>query len=164
MSTLLVYFSMSGITRRVAKDIATVADAELCEIMCHRYRPGMMGYLRLALDLFLRRSPKIELRPPVEGPYALVVLGGPVWWGMPAPPLRGFLRHCLSADQPVALFLTCDGGNPKSGPETALAEMKSLVKGPVRATRIFRAAEINDPEALALEVGAFASAVRAGTG
>ena len=75
MRTLIVFYSLTGTTRRMTEALA----AELNEIRCPRYHPGVFGFWQAG---YASRKSKIpEIEPPKHKPsdHDLVVVGGPAW-------------------------------------------------------------------------------------
>lgn len=120
MDTLVVSYSLGGVTRRVATDIATALNADVDEIEDATPRRGALGYLQSGLEAIARGAPSIRThRDP--GKYALVVLGTPVWAHTMASPLRSYLlMHHRSLEQ-VAFFCT----QRRNGAQYALDEMEA---------------------------------------
>lgn len=149
--TLVVYYSMTGNTRHLAEEIRTAVAGDLEEIREPRPRRGFSGVVRALLDLALRREVPIEPIRHSPSDYALVILGGPVWGGRIAPPVRTYaLRHGLQASQ-VAFFCTMGG----RGAESAFAGLaKDCGRDPV-ATLALDSAHL-DPAAHALDLQRFA--------
>ena len=116
---LVVYFSRTGYTQRVAEHIAHAAGADCEPIKERSARTGFLGYWRSAREA-LRKS-AIEIEPASANPrdYALVVLGTPVWAGNMSSPMRAYIaRHKLDFGR-IALFCTQGG----SGGEKVLRTM-----------------------------------------
>jgi hypothetical protein len=141
MRILVLYYSFTGNTQKVANAIADRLGAELGEITCQAYY-AWNGPLLQAMDIFTRRLPRVEVLTPPHVHYDLTVIGAPVWAGRPAPPALRALREHKSDIGRAALFVTCRGANPTYGPERALDEMAAAVEGPVVAVRAFREPEI----------------------
>jgi menaquinone-dependent protoporphyrinogen IX oxidase len=125
---LIVYFSRTGATRRVAAALATTLHADVEEIIDRSDRSGMLGILRCVLDSVMRRSALIEPMRHDLTAYQMVVIGTPVWAGRVSAPVRAWLatyRHRLPR---VAFFCTLAG---RDG-ESALKELCELAaKQPV---------------------------------
>jgi len=123
MKTLVVYYSRSGHTRRVAEMIARKIGADLQELVDRRARGGLVGWLRSGRDAV--KENETELSPLDHRPedYDLVAVGTPVWASHPAPAVRTFLRSYDLSGKRVALFCTM---NARGGEETC-AIMKELL-------------------------------------
>jgi hypothetical protein len=138
MRSLIVYYSRTGSTRKVAQALAGMLGADLAEVSCDRYAPGFFGYLRAGYGSIKERLPAIEVPPVVEQPYDLVLIGAPMWVGRPAPPIRAILTMRKWPLARSALFLTHIG----SPPDRALAEMERYLGAPAEARLAVRAADI----------------------
>jgi flavodoxin len=123
MKTLVVFYSQSGNTRRVAQIIAQQLTADLEELVDRRARRGIFGFLRSGRDAFRGRTTEIEplRRQPSE--YDLIVVGTPVWAARPAPAVRTFLQSHDLGGKKVALFCTMSS----QGGEKTCAILKDLL-------------------------------------
>jgi hypothetical protein len=139
MRSLVLYYSNTGNTQKVAEVIAGELHAELGEITCEPYL-RWYGPLAMAWDIFTRAKPRINVLVPVDAHYDLIVVGGPVWAARAAPPVLSFLSSRRIGAARFGMFVTCGGTDPKSPPEPAIAEMSGLVEG-ARAA-IFREKDI----------------------
>lgn len=108
--TLLVYYSRSGTTRKVAEAIAAELRCDIEEIQDVRSRKGLFGWLRSGREAIRKARP--EIKPMNKDPesYDLVIIGTPVWASTMASPVRTW----LNANQKklinlVALFCTMGG-------------------------------------------------------
>jgi hypothetical protein len=156
--TLVLYYSNTGNTQKVARALAESLGAELAEITCQTYLTWY-GPLAMAWDIFTRHRPAVNVVAPRDTKYDLVVVGGPVWAAHAAPPVMSALEVLPEADA-TAVFATCRGTNPNSPPEPAVAEMKAVAASPTVATRIFREDEIRGPK-LGEKISEFAGVLRA---
>jgi flavodoxin len=120
--TLVVYFSRSGFTKRIAEEIAMRHGADLEGIQDTRARSGFWGYLRSAREALRKTS--IQIRSAAKDPagYELVVLGTPVWAGNVSSPMRAYLAAQRGRFRQVAFFCTQGG----SGAEKVFADMTEL--------------------------------------
>jgi hypothetical protein len=155
MRMLVVYYSLAGTTRTVAKEVANELSAELEEIRCDRYRPGFIGFARAAFDSATGRLPPIERPQHDVALYDVVVIGGPIWASHPATPVRAYLRHQAGRLPAVAVLLT-HGGSP---PEKALREMAQLAGSAAKATLVVREADVKSAT-FQPAVAAFAQTLR----
>lgn len=125
MKSIVVYYSRSGNTKRVAEMMARELKADLQELVDKRGRGGLLGFLKAGRDAMKERN--TELGPLSQSPedYDLILVGTPVWASNPAPAVRTFLQsHDLSGKK-VALFCTMSA---RGGKET-LADMKGILTG-----------------------------------
>jgi flavodoxin len=137
---LVVYFSRSGYTRRIAEHVAGATGAD-CEAIRERSsRKGLLGYWRSAREAL--RGTAIDIEPASLSPrdYALVVLGTPVWAGNVSSPMRAYIaKHCNEFTR-IALFCTQGG----SGAPKVLQRMTALCDQSPVATAFFNDSEIDD--------------------
>ena len=119
---LVVYFSRTGYTRKIAEELAGRCNADLEAVEDVRPRSGLFGYLRSGREAY--RKELIEIRPTVRDPsaYDVVILGTPVWAGHVSSPIRAYLAAHGRTLERVACFCTQGG----SGAEKVLAEMAGL--------------------------------------
>lgn len=128
-SVLVVYYSRSGQTESVARDIAARCGADIERIEDRHSREGFTGYLRSALEAILGLRPAIKRGRHSPADYDLVIVGTPVWfWGVASPVRTWVLRHRSQLDQ-VAVFCTYGG----SGQARALDALERLCRRPALA-------------------------------
>lgn len=138
MQTVIVVYSRTGNTLKVAKALAGTLGAEIAEIRCQRNYDGAIGFLRGVVDSVMRREPSIGVAQIVAQPHDLMVIAGPIWTGRAAAPLMAFLAGRPKLPGRVALLLTHGGSNPAK----ALAEVETLVGGPLAARLALKEADI----------------------
>lgn len=126
---LLVYYSRTGFTRKLAKDIAERCPCDVEEIQDVKERGGVMGYLRTVWEAWTGRSPAIKgmTRDPAQ--YDMVVLGSPIWFSRIATPLRAYVKRRNQQFKNVAFFCTCGGalGAEKAAQDLAKLGNRKLV-------------------------------------
>lgn len=91
MKTLVVYYSRTGITKKVAEAISKKLDAEIEEIIDLKDRKGVIGFMTAGRDAL--KGSVTEIKPPAKdkNKYDLVIIGSPVWAGTLAPAVRTYL-------------------------------------------------------------------------
>jgi flavodoxin len=122
MRTLIVFYSRTGTTKRVAEKLAEMINAEMEEIIDTKNRSGAKGYLLSGRDAMRKRL--TELKPIGKNPaeYDLMVIGTPIWaWNVSAP-VRTFLEKYKDDVNKVAFFCTMGG----SGDKNAFSEMEKI--------------------------------------
>jgi hypothetical protein len=138
MKTLVVYYSLSGTTRTVATKLAADLDADIEEIRCKRYAPGVWGYLRAAYDSGRGNLPPIVPLAHSVPKYDLVVIAAPIWAFHPATPARAVLKLERERLPRVAFVLTHGG----SAAERSLNELEALIGRAPIATLVVREQDV----------------------
>lgn len=128
--TLVVYYSASGNTERVAKDIAEAAGADLFEIVpTEVYTSEDLNWtnpdsrvIREHDDESLRDVPLTTTEVPDWDSYDTVFIGYPIWWGIAAWPVDTFVKNNDFTGKTVIPFATSSSsGMGQSG--SLLADM-----------------------------------------
>ena len=128
--TLVVYYSASGNTERVAKDIAEAAGADLFEIVpAELYTSDDLNWTnpdsrvsREHDDESLRDVPLTTTEVSDWDSYDTVFIGYPIWWGIAAWPVDTFVKNNDFTGKTVIPFATSSSsGMGQSG--TLLSEM-----------------------------------------
>lgn len=128
--TLVVYYSASGNTERVAKDIAEAAGADLFEVVpTEVYTSEDLNWTnpdsrvsREHDDESLRDVPLTTTEVPDWDSYDTVFIGYPIWWGIAAWPVDTFVKNNDFTGKTVIPFATSSSsGMGQSG--TLLSEM-----------------------------------------
>ena len=132
MKTLIVYYSRTGVTKRVAEALAKTVDADTAEIRCEAYRPGFPRLIKAIMDAG-RRKPSAPIDPPHPdyARYGAIVIAAPVWAGRPAPPLQAWLETKPPLPEHVALMVTYAGDPAIDKAEETVA---ALIGRPVEAS------------------------------
>ena len=128
--TLVVYYSASGNTERVAKDITEAAGADLFEIVpTEVYTSEDLNWTnpdsrvsREHDDESLRDVPLTTTEVPDWDSYDTVFIGYPIWWGIAAWPVDTFVKNNDFTGKTVIPFATSSSsGMGQSG--SLLADM-----------------------------------------
>ena len=112
--TLVVYYSASGNTERVAKNIAEAAGADLFEIVpTEVYTSDDLDWTnpdsrvsREHDDESLRDVPLTTTEVPDWDSYDTVFIGYPIWWGIAAWPVDTFVKNNDFTGKTVIPFAT----------------------------------------------------------
>jgi len=124
---LVIYFSLTGRTRMMAKAIAKEIGADLEEVSplkCYPLR-GAWLYMYGGIQSLLGITTPIEPIIADIADYDTLIIGSPIWAGKMAPPLRTFLTQADLTGKKTAFFCTSGGG----GSTEFLKEMRELTKG-----------------------------------
>ena len=106
---LVVYYSKTGNTEKVAKDVAAKLNADIEKITDLTDRSGVMGYLRGGRDAMKKRPTEIGPLQKNPADYDITVIGTPVWgWNM-TPAVRAYITKTKGQLKEVAFFTTAGG-------------------------------------------------------
>lgn len=127
--TLVVYFSASGNTGRVAKNIADAAGADIFVIEPEQpYTDEDLDWTnsdsrvsREHDDESLRNIPLKTTDVPDWGSYDTVLIGYPIWWGIVAWPVDNFVKENDFSGKTVIPFATSASSD--------MGESGTLLKG-----------------------------------
>ena len=128
MKTLIVYYSRTGNTKKIALEIGQKLNTEIEEIEDTAVRSGMKGYLLAGRDAMQKNL--TILKPTTKNPadFDLTIIGTPIWgWNMSVP-MRTYITNKKDSFKNVAFFCTMG----RSGDDKAFAEMEEIIgKKPV---------------------------------
>jgi hypothetical protein len=157
--TLVVCYSRTGTTRKLAEAIAKTLDADLGQIGDRKSRRGPVGFVTGGKDAFLKRLTEIDEPEQSPADYERVLIGTPVWASTMAPAIRTWLTRHRDELSEVAFFLTT-GGSGIDRTFTAMAELAG--RSPVATlglrTGAVRKDQHGDP------VAAFAASIQKAAG
>ena len=121
---LVVYFSRTGNTKKVAEKIANGLSCDLIDIKPLKSYKGIMGWLRAGSQGVRRKLPEIELISMDLNLYDLVIVGTPMWGANMSSPVRSFLTKHVNDIKKIAYFY-CSGGE---GSDKIFQEFNDLTK------------------------------------
>jgi len=156
---LVVVYSYTGTSRRVAELLCSQQGWPMAEIVETRPRAGAFGSWRCLLDSLFHRQPAIRYDGPKTKDFDAVVLVSPIWGQRLAGPMRSFVgtrRHHL----PDVAVVSVMGGR---GAPHAVAEISRLIgRAPILDTA-FTTREV-DSGSFAARLQGFGTAVRGAEG
>jgi hypothetical protein len=155
MRYLVVYYSLSGNTRKVAELAARALDADLAEVRAPRYETGSFRLLRAAFDAWRGRLPALEVSGGRPEQYDVVLLMAPVWAGHAATPMRAYLAQNRGKLKRAAFLLTCAG----SCPPRTFQEMTALAGREPESTCTLPDREIKGSAGLPSALASFLAAL-----
>ena len=126
MNRAVVYYSLSGNTKEAAKVIARKLEAKIFEIDLVKQLPKntVRQMLVGGMQSTFGRRPKIKGVPDNIDYYDEIILGMPVWAGMPASPVNTFIKNYGVADKIDAVFTFSGGGDN----DRCLAQLSKSLK------------------------------------
>ncbi len=131
---LVVFYSRTGTTKKVAATIAEALSADLEEVVDRTSRTGLRGYLRSSIDATFGRKTNLVPSKREPGDYDLVVLGSPTWNASVSSPVLTYIAEHRDALKKVAFFCTCGG----RGGERVLRQMSRLCGREPSGTLVLR--------------------------
>ena len=137
--TLIVYYSRTGYTRRIAEELAALVDADLEPIKEDRSRKGIVEFFRSAIEAYWARPAKIRQAAHTPGNYDLVIFGTPVWSGHVCSPMLGYLKAHKDQVDRYAVFCTEGSSNGA----VALEQFAGIIGKPAEAELILTDKEID---------------------
>lgn len=124
MKTLVVFYSRTGNTRKVAEKISRILKADLDEVTDLKDRKRfIVGWFISGMDASKNKLTEIKYnKSPAK--YDLVIIGTPIWAWTVTPAIRSYLKQ--NKIKKTAFFCTCGGKESK-----AFKEMEKLSRKPI---------------------------------
>lgn len=121
---LVVYYSRTGVTKKLARSIADLLHADLEEIIDIKKRSGVLWYIIAGRDTALKRQTTIQEIIHDIASYDVVCIGTPVWDFTMSAAIRTYLTNYEEL-LPDALVFFCTQAS--SWAETVFQEMAKIV-------------------------------------
>ena len=135
---LVAYFSASGVTRKVAKDLAEEAGADLYEIKpAEPYSKEDLDWNNKKSRSSLEMNSKVS-RPPLADKdaeiekYDVIFLGFPIWWYTAPRIINTFLESYDFSGRQIILFATSGGsgfGKTKDDLKASISKEAAIMEG-----------------------------------
>ena len=135
---LVVFYSRSGTTRKIAEALAAELKCEIEEIVAAKGRAGFIGIMRSLIEAIRQQPAQITPAKHDLSSYDLVIIGTPVWAWSISSPVRAFLMQNAQKLPQVAFF--CTLGN--RGDDSTFAQMRGVTGKAPRATTAFRMQDV----------------------
>ncbi len=137
VNALVVYYSRTGTTKKVARAISDFLEADLDTLIDAKKRRGIIGWLRAGRDAMKGALTTIHGDEHDPARYDLVLLGTPVWAGTMSAATRTYITHYCDQLGPVAFFATCGKETKHTFPQMAeLAETSPVETLELRAKTV----------------------------
>ena len=114
MKILIVYYSRTGLTKKVGAKLAAALSADQEVITDKTERAGVIGYLRCGREAIKKEQPDIDPIKFDPAAYDLVIVGTPVWAAHMSSPIRSYLSEQKDKIKRIAFFAT-QGGTTADG-------------------------------------------------
>jgi flavodoxin len=160
MKTAVLYYSYDGNSLLVAEALKGHLRADLFRIETRdeKRRSGLAKYVWGGRQVFSHAKPALKPLALKPEDYDLIVVGGPVWAGSPAPALVSWLDAAKLKGKRIAFFLCHRGGKGR-----ATEKLRALLEGNTLAGEIDFAGprKMAANGELALRIGDWARALKA---
>lgn len=110
---LVVYYSRTGTTKKVAEVLVQKLSADTEEITTPKSRKGIWGYLVCGREGMKRISAQINPTQKDPKNYDMIVIGTPMWAMNFSSPVRAYILQNKDNLKEVAFF--CTRGGEKNG-------------------------------------------------
>ena len=142
MNALVVYYSRTNITKKLAQKIAELAGADTEEITTNVKYDGKIGYARAGKDAISEKI--IEISPKNHDPadYDTVYIGTPVWAGKSSTAIISYISENKDRFENVRFFATA--GN--SGFESTFRQMEKFAGKKAEKTLALTTKEVKKEE------------------
>ncbi len=137
---LVVYYSRTGITKKLARSIVDFLSADGEEIVDTKNRAWLLWYIRAGRDAALKRQTTIQRMISNPSDYDIVCIWTPVWDFAMSAAVRTYLTM-YEKQLPASLIFFCTQAS--SWAETAIQEMANIVGKKPTTTIVFSSKEIS---------------------
>ena len=141
MKTLVVYYSRSNVTRKIAEMIREKLDYDIEEITDAGKYGGKIGYMKGGFDATTGKTTKINEITKNPSDYDLVIVGTPIWASNMATPVYSYLIKYSDQINDIAPFCTCISG----GYEKTLEKIKEITKKQPKSEMYLTRKDIKNP-------------------
>jgi len=138
MKNLVVYYSRTGNTKKVAEEISKIIKADIDEVSENKNRKGIIGWLGAGKDAMSKKETKISFKINPDK-YDLILIGTPIWGFTVVPAIRTYLLHNKDKLKKVAFFST-SGGSPI---DKVAIEMEKISKKPIATLGLTTSSKID---------------------
>jgi flavodoxin len=123
MKTLIIYYSRTGVTKKVAEILKQKLNCDIEEIISVKDRKGPIGYMLSGREAMKGMLAKIKPITKNPAEYDLIIVGTPVWAFTLSSPIRTFLTEQKDKLKKVAFLVTMGG----SGQEKTFKHMAEII-------------------------------------
>ena len=123
MKALIVYYSRTGRTKKIAETIQSALNCEIERIHDTKNRDGLIGWFSAGREAGRKSTTKLKGVQYNPSDYDLVIIGSPTWNGHVSVPIRTYIQQHQEDLKHVALFSTGDVDK-----RSAIDDMKEMLK------------------------------------
>lgn len=140
MKALVVYYSRTNITEKLAGEIAENANADLEKVTTTVSYSGKIGYARAGKDAMREKEVEIGSLKYDPADYDTVYIGTPVWASRPATPIISYIKQNKDKLKNVKFFATAG----KSGFDETFSKMQKHLGKEPQKTLALTTKEVKD--------------------
>ncbi len=122
MKILVVYYSRTGNTRKVAEEIQNTLNCDIEEIIDTKSRSGLLNYITSGFQASRKKLTTLEKLKNDPASYDLLIIGTPVWASNVSTPIRTYIEQNQAKFNNVAFFCTA-GGSRFDGTFSEMTEL-----------------------------------------
>jgi flavodoxin len=137
---LIIYYSKTGHTAQIAKELATLCDADIEAIVGTHNGDKGFKFINALFKTGCQSGSVIEPSIKLPEDYDLVVVGTPVWMFKLSSFTRAYLKRHAKQFKQVAFFCT-EGGR---GAEKVFKQMSDEIQKPAIATLVVNEVELKE--------------------
>ncbi len=106
MKTLVVFYSRTGTSWKVAQEIAKSINTDIEELVDIENRKGPLGFIKSLREAIRKKRARLQQTEKDPSAYDLVILGTPVWGSNLSTPVRTYVDDNKKLLKKIALFCT----------------------------------------------------------
>src|SRR3989339_377766 len=115
MKTLIVYYSRTGITKKVGENLSFWLKAKKEEVVDEKNRKGPIGYVIAGKDATNKKLTKISRQEWDPKEFNMIIIGTPVWAWTVTPAIRTYIEQYKDVlkEKELAFFCTMGSNGDK---------------------------------------------------
>lgn len=121
MKTLVVFYSRTGSTKKIANSLAKKLNADLDEIVDHNHRRGFIGIISSCIAVAKQKLTAISTKKDPKN-YDLVIIATPIWVGTITPAVLTYVTQFKSQIKKYAVLAVGD-----DAPNKAVASLETIL-------------------------------------
>ncbi|MFX0188685.1 MAG: flavodoxin family protein [Candidatus Hodarchaeota archaeon] len=106
MTSLVIFYSRTGTTKRVANTVSEKLSCDCEEIFDTKNRLGFFGWLRSGKDAMMKKLTILKEINKNPESYDLIIIGTPIWSSNMSTPIRTYITDNKDKLKNVAFFCT----------------------------------------------------------
>ncbi len=142
MKILLIYYSRTNVTKKIAKMIQNEINCDIEEITDNNKYSGKLGFLKGGMNASMGRTSKINHISKNPSDYDLIIVGTPVWASNMSTPVYTYLMKYNKDLKNIASFCTC----MNNGYEKTLKKISKVTGKEQISTMFLTSEDIKNPE------------------